>query len=114
MSGEGGQAQIELLGSIPVIFLVGALVLQLMAFGLVSSATDGAAQAAAIAIAAGERRGDVEQAALDALPAWARGAAEVEVEGGRVIVRARPRTILPGLGSRLESRSGAWARPPEG
>ena len=102
-----GQASVELLAGLPALALAGFVALQLLVTGYSLTLADGAAEAGALADAAGN---DPERAAKAALPAWARGRATVSSEGGRVIVELRPPAPLPGLAERLEVSSEAWAR----
>jgi hypothetical protein len=98
---------VELLAGLPALALAGFIALQLLLTGYSLSLVDGAAEAGALAEAAGS---DAERAARDSLPAWARGRATVSSEAGRVVVRLRPPAPLPGLSERLEVSSEAWAR----
>ncbi|HYU14513.1 MAG TPA: hypothetical protein VEL05_00510 [Candidatus Acidoferrum sp.] len=104
---ERGQASLELLAGLPALALAGFVALQLLLTGYSLSLADGAAEAGALAEAAGN---DPERAAREALPAWARGRATVSAESGRVIVELRPPAPLPALAERLEVSSEAWAR----
>ncbi len=103
-----GQASIELLAGLPALALAGFIALQLLLTGYSLSLADGAAEAGALAQAAG---GDPERAAREALPAWARARATVREEAGGVIVELRPPAPLPALAERLEVSSEAWGRP---
>jgi hypothetical protein len=102
-----GQASVELLAGLPALALAGFVALQLLLTGYSLTLADGAAEAGALAEAAGN---DPERAAREALPAWARDRAAVSSEDGRVIVELRPPAPLAGLGERLEVTSEAWAR----
>jgi hypothetical protein len=102
-----GQASVELLAGIPALALAGLVAFQLLVTGYSLTLADGAAEAGALADAAGN---DPERAARDALPAWARGRATVSSKGGRVVVDLRPPAPLPALAERLEVSSEAWAR----
>jgi hypothetical protein len=107
--GDRGQAAVELLAALPALLLCGLIGFQLLAVGWAMTLADGAAEAGALARAAGT---DSEEAAREALPGWARDRVDVRVRGGRVEVALRPPTPLPGLSERLEVSSGAWAREP--
>jgi hypothetical protein len=109
-SGGSGQASVELLAGLPAVALAGFVALQLLLTGYSLTLADGAAEAGALAGAAGN---DPERAARGALPAWARGRATVSSDGGRVTVELRPPAPLPALAERLEVSSQAWARPAE-
>jgi hypothetical protein len=111
LADEAGQAQIELVASLPLLIAVAALALQLMAVGYAQSLADGSAEAAALAVAAG-RGPSAPDAARAALPEWAEDRSRVDVEGGSVAVALRPPALVPGAGRLLEVRSTAWAQPP--
>jgi hypothetical protein len=109
--GEAGQAAIELLAGLPLLFLAGALALQILVAGYSLTLADGAAEAGALALAAGR---PATPAARDALPGWARERVAVEIEDGRVRVTVRPPSLLRGVSRRLEVSSSAWVRAPAG
>jgi len=106
-----GQAQIELLACLPALLLAGLIAAQLLVAAYSQSLGDGAAEAGAIALADGR---EVEQAATDAMPDWAAGRIEVEVDGSVVVVVIRVPALVPGLGDRLELRSDAYALAADG
>jgi hypothetical protein len=108
-SGCAGQAQIELVAALPVLAIAAAILLQLLAVGYAQSLADGAAEAGAIATAAGR---PAEPAARAAVPAWAADRTEVEQRQGRTSVRLRPPTLIPGLGRHLLVSASAWVRSP--
>jgi len=108
LAGEGGQATVELAVALPVLVLAGLVALQLLATGYALTLADGAAEAGALALAAGR---PAASAARDALPGWAEDDVAVSVEGGRVSVRLRPPSPLPALADRLAVTSSAQARP---
>jgi hypothetical protein len=89
--------------------LAGLLCLQLLATGYSLSLADGAAEAGAIAMAAGL---PAEPAVRAALPGWADGRIELDVDGGQLTVRLRPPSAIPAVARALEVSSSAWARPP--
>lgn len=107
--GERGQSQVELVAAVPFMLLAILLVLQLLGMLHAQSSVDGAAQAGAIAVVGGR---DPERAVLEALADWPRRRVDVDVEGGRVRVEARPAVLLPGLSGLLSVSSSAYARPP--
>ena len=109
MGGERGQASVEVLAGIPALVLAGLIALQLLATGYSLTLADGAAEAGAMAIAAGR---PAAHAVREALPGWAGRRVGVEVDGGRLIVRLRPPSPLESLARRLEVRSSAWVRTP--
>jgi hypothetical protein len=104
---DSGQASVELVAAIPALVLAALICLQLLAAGWTLTLADGAAEAGAMAVAAGL---PAEPAARAALPGWARGRAAVAVHGGRVTVSVRPSAPAAGLARRLEVRSSAWVR----
>ncbi len=95
----------------PALLLAGLVSLQLLAAGYTLTLADGAAEAGALALAAGE---PAAAAVRDALPGWAERRVDVDVAGGRVAVRLRPPSPVPGLAARLASESEAWVRRPTG
>ena len=111
MSRQRGQASLELLAGIPALVLAGLIGLQLLVTAYTLHLADGAAEAGALALAAG---GSAEPAARAALPGWASGRLRVSADGGRVEVAVRPPAPLPGISEALEVESSAWARPADG
>lgn len=109
-SSERGQASLELLAGIPLLVIAALLALQLLAAGYAATLVDGAAEAGALAIAAG---GEPAAAVEDALPGWAASRVESEVDRGNVRVTVEPPAIVPGLGKHLAVTSSAWVNPPE-
>ena len=106
---QSGQAQIEFLAVLPLLAAAGLVLLQLLLIGEAQSLVDGSAAAGAVALTAGA---SADRAARAALPGWAGARLGVDVDGGRVRVQLRPRTLLPGLGSRLDVSSTAFVRSP--
>ena len=88
---ERGQASVELLGALPALLLVGAVLLQLLAIGYSATLAGSAAEAAALSIAGG---GDAAKAARAAVPGWSRAGMRVRTAGGRVRIRMRPPSPL--------------------
>ncbi len=107
---ESGQATVEAVAAIPLLLLAGAVALQLLLAGYATTLADGAAEAGALALAAGR---PAETAARDALPGWAEDEVEVTVRGGEVAVRLHAPSALPGLAEALAVTSSAFARPAE-
>jgi hypothetical protein len=105
---HSGQASIELVAALPALLLAAVIAFQLLATGYSLTLADGAAEAGALARAAGE---DPEQAARAAVPGWAEERVRVEAEGGRIAVELLPPSPLPGLGEALSVSSTAWVRP---
>ena len=108
MSRAEGQATLELLAALPALLLAGLLCLQLLAAGYALTLADGAAEAGALAGAAGRPAAD---AARQALPAWARDHSRISVRGGRVGVEIQTPSPLEALARRLTVSSVAWVRP---
>ena len=108
---QSGQAAVELVAALPALALAAILAVQLLLVGYSLTIADGAAEAGALAGAAGQ---DAGRAARDALPGWARGRSTVSAAGGRVRVELRPPAPLPQLSDALEVSSEAWSRPPPG
>jgi hypothetical protein len=109
--GADGQSSVELLAGIPALLLSGLVALQLLAAGYTLTLADGAVEAGALALAAGE---PAEPAVHDALPGWAERRVELDVEGGRLSLRLLPPSPVPGIADRLASESEAWVRRPAG
>jgi hypothetical protein len=109
VEGERGQASIEVLAGIPALLLAGLIALQLLAAGYSLTLADGAAEAGAMAIAAGR---PATPAVREALPGWARQRVAVEIDGGRLTVRLRPPSPLRAIARRLEVMSSTWVRRP--
>lgn len=109
MDDQGGQATIELVAGLPALLLAGLIALQLLAAGYALTLADGAAEAGALALASGR---PAAGAVRDALPGWAKDEVGLSVQGGRVEVRLRPPSLLPGAGDRLIVTSFAFARRP--
>jgi hypothetical protein len=107
--GNRGQASVELLAGIPVLFLAGLVALQLLAVGYSATLADGAAEAGAVALAADR---PARPAVRDALPGWTDGRVDVDVESGRVAVELRPPSPIGALSRRLAVDSSVWVRRP--
>jgi hypothetical protein len=92
---------------VPVLVLAGMVCLQLLAAGYSLTLADGAAEAGAMALAAGL---PPRPAVIGALPGWARDRVSTDVSGGRLTVGLRPPSPLPAVAHGLEVRSSAWVR----
>jgi hypothetical protein len=104
-----GQATVEAIALVPLMVAVGLGILQLLAVGYASVLAGNAAEAGALAVAAGgDPRGGVRQA----LPGWSRARARVEVNGGRVEVHLRPPSPLKALADGLEVTGTATVEAP--
>jgi Flp pilus assembly protein TadG len=104
---EGGQATIELVAALPALLLAGLVSLQLLLAGYSLTLADGAAEAGALALAAGR---PPTRATREALPGWAEEDAQVSVQGGRVTVRLLPPSLLGAVADLLAVTSSATAR----
>jgi hypothetical protein len=109
MNAQRGQASVEVLGAVPAVLLVGLLVLQLLAVGYASVLAGSAAEAGALALAAG---GDARAGVREALPGWSRARARIAVDRGLVEVRVRPPSPLRSLAKRLEVTGRAAVEEP--
>jgi hypothetical protein len=108
MGRESAQATVEAVAAVALLLAVGSIALQLLVAGYALTLADGAAEAGALALAAGR---PAKGAVREALPSWARDDAEVSVRGGEVTLRLRPPSLLPVLGGALAVESSAFARP---
>jgi hypothetical protein len=108
MAEERGQATVELIAAIPLLLIAGAVALQLLLTGYALTLADGAAEAGALALAAGRSAKD---AAEESLPSWAEDRAEITVRGGEVTVRLAPPSLLAAIADRLAVTSSCYARP---
>jgi hypothetical protein len=108
---QAGQASIEVLAGIPALLVAGLVALQLLAAGYALSLADGAAEAGAMALAAGR---PAAPAIRQALPGWAHDRVAVHVDGGELTVRLRPPSPSAEVARRLEVSSSAWVKRPAG
>jgi uncharacterized protein (UPF0333 family) len=105
-----GQASLELLAWLPALMLAALVAWHLLVAGYLLVEVDGAAEAGALALAAGAPAADNARAAL---PGWSRDTAAVEVtDGGRITVAVHPPSPFKPLAEALAVSSTAWARPP--
>ena len=109
MKSEGGQASIELLGSLPAVLALGLILFQLGAVGYASVLAGNAAEAGALAMAAGA---DVAAGARESLPGWSRAHARVDSGHGRVQVHLQPPALLSVLSRKLEVKAEAAVNAP--
>ena len=108
---QRAQASIEVLAGIPALVLAGLVALQLSVAGYSLTLADGAAEAGAMALAAGRPATPAIRAAL---PGWARDRIHVVVKGGELTVRLRPPSPLGAVSHKLEVSSSAWVKRPAG
>ena len=109
LAGERGQASVELLGGLPLLLLAGLVAFQVLAVGYASVLAGSAAEAGALAMAAG---GDPEAGVRESLPGWSRADASVAASHGRVRVRLRPPALLRVLRRELEVTAEAAVNAP--
>jgi hypothetical protein len=108
VASEDGQASVELVAAIPALLLASLVALQLLVTGYALTLADGAAEAGALALAAGE---PATAAVRKALPGWADADTEISVHGGEVSVRLLPPSPLGAVADGLAVSSTAAARP---
>ncbi len=108
MGREGGQATVEAVAAISLLVLAGSIALQLLIAGYALTLADGAAEAGALALAAGR---SPKGAVRESLPAWAEDEIDVMVHEGEVTVRLRPPSPFSALADHLAVMSSAFARP---
>jgi hypothetical protein len=106
---ERGQASVELLGSVPALLALCLILFQLGAVGYASVLAGNAAEAGALAMAAGT---DVAAGARESLPGWSRAHARVDSGRGRVQVHLQPPSPLRLLSRRLEVTAKAAVNAP--
>lgn len=104
---QAGQASVELVASLPIVLLAALIAFQLLVLGYSSSLADGAAEAGALALAAGQ---PATAAARASLPGWARERAVVSQANGRVQVSFAAPSPMEALGTHLTVSSDAWVR----
>jgi hypothetical protein len=109
LRGDDGQATLELLAGVPALVMAGLVALQLLATGYSLTLADGAAEAGAMALAAGK---SPRPAVREALPGWAAGRTDVQVRGGRLTVRLEPPSPLGAIARQLAVTSSTWVRRP--
>jgi hypothetical protein len=104
--GERGQATVETVGLLPVIFVIVLGAAGLLAAGSARELADHAAEAGAVAMLEGS---DPAGAARDALPGWAKDNVEVAIHGRRVRVTVTPPAPVVGdlLHATAEADAGA-------
>ena|SRR6187200_2788413 len=110
LGSRSGQATVELLVAIPLVVLAGAIALQLLLTGYALILADGAAEAGALAVAAGR---PVRAAIARSLPGWAEERVEVAIRGGEVTVRLSPPAPIAAIGEHLAVTSTGYAKPRE-
>ena len=106
---ERGQATVETVALIPAMVAIGLVALQLLVVGYASVRAGTAAEAGALALAAGS---DARAGVRESLPGWSKAGARVGVTDGRVEVRVRPPSPLRALSERLEVTGTAAVEAP--
>jgi hypothetical protein len=106
---EAGQATVETVALVPALVVAGLAAFQMLAVGYASVLAGNAAEAGALALAAGA---DARAAAKEALPGWSEAKARIDVDGGRVEVRLRPPSPLSELADALEVTGAASVEKP--
>jgi hypothetical protein len=109
VSGERGQASVELLGGLPVLLLAGLVAFQLLAVGYARVLAGTAAEAGALAMAAG---GDPKAGVRESLPGWSRARARIRASHGRVSVSLQPPSPLRIVARELEVTAEAAVNAP--
>jgi hypothetical protein len=109
MRTERGQASVELLGFVPAVLILALVVMQLLSIGYAAVLAGNAAEAGALALAAGA---DPHAGVREALPGWSRARARIAVDDGRVEVRIRPPTLLRPLADEIEIEADAAVEEP--
>jgi hypothetical protein len=107
-SHQRGQASVELIALLPVVFLIGLAIMALLAARSAAGEAGAAAQAGAMALI---QDTDAGEAARAALPPAARRRATIDVHGRAITVTVRPDTELGFLASALSATASANAGP---
>ena len=105
---ERGQASVELLAAVPLILVVVLAIVHVLAFAACRDYAADGAHAGAVALL---QDADPRDAARAALPGWSRSSVRVAARGRRVVVRVRPRVLVPGLERVLTAQATADAGP---
>jgi hypothetical protein len=108
MSGQDGQATVELVALLPLLLIAALAGAALVAAHAAGEQAGQAAQAGAMALLQG---GDPHAAARRALPAGTRPRAAIEIDGRRVTVHIRPDLPLTALERPLTGTATADAGP---
>ena len=109
LSDSQGQATVELIAVMPLLFAVSLCSAQLLATGFCRELASSAAGAGASALL--QDRDPVACARL-AVPGWSRARMEIRRRGRSVTVVVKPPTLVPGVASFLSSEVKADAGPP--
>jgi hypothetical protein len=106
-----GQASVELIALLPVVFLIGLAIMALLAARSAAGEAGAAAQAGAMALI---QDSDAAAAARAALPPSTRERATIRVHGRRVTVTVRPKATPAFMAGTLASTAAADAGPQPG
>jgi hypothetical protein len=106
---ERGQASVELLGSLPALLVLGAVLAQLLVVGYTAVLAGNAAEAGALAMARGA---PAQAAARDALPGWTRRGVRVTTGMGAIRVEMQPPALVPWVGRLLRVHATAAVAAP--
>jgi hypothetical protein len=109
MSGDDGQATVELVALLPLLLAIALAAAAVLAAHTAGEQAGQAAEAGALAVMQGA---DPRAAARRALPRETRGRAEIDVHGERVTVHVRPRLPLEALEAPLTGAATAHAGAP--
>jgi hypothetical protein len=109
MSGDDGQATVELVALLPLLLVIALTAAALLAAHSAGEQAGQAAEAGALALLQGT---DARTAARRALPPGTRGRAEIDVHGDRVTVHVRPRLPFEALEAPLTGSATAHAGTP--
>lgn len=102
--GARGQATVELVAMMPLLFVVVFAAAQLLMAGAAAEYAGHAAEAGAVALLEGT---DAVGAARAAVPGWSRSAIHVAVEGQTVRVAVKPPPLVPPLARLLTAHARA-------
>lgn len=108
MRATAGQASVEVVALLPLVFVIGLAVLTVLAARAASGDAAAAAQAGAMALL---QEGDARDAAGGALAPDVRRRAEIQVRGREITVTVRPSLLLPFVSERLAATATASAGP---
>ena len=108
MARERGQATVELVAAIPLLLIAGLVALQLLLAGYALTLADGAAEAGALALAAGR---PAKSAAAGPCPAGRTTRSRSRCAGERSPCGCGPPSPLTAVADRLAVTSAAFARP---
>jgi Flp pilus assembly protein TadG len=109
LASRRGQAAVELVAFLPLVFLVALAVVSVLASHTAAEEAGQAAEAGALALL---QHRDAHAAATAALPRSARSHAEIEVAGTQVRVRLRPALPLPIPALTADEHAYAGDEPP--